>query len=290
MAHILDADEVTFLVNTGDDFEHLGLHISPDLDTLAYTLAGISNKTVGWGRENETWNFEASLQALGGETWFRLGDKDLALHIHRTHLLRGGSSLTSVTRSISKALGIHHTILPMSDDPVRTVVTTDEGTLPFQEYFVHRQCEPRVLSLDYRGADSARLNPSLALDDVSCVIICPSNPYLSIGPMLAVEDLRDFLSRSDIPVVAISPIVKGVALKGPTAKMMGELGLETSAATIADSYKDICSGFVLDCQDTELVGVVSEFGLRTVAFQTIMRTLQDRIDLARNVLKFCNSF
>lgn len=289
LANVLGAEEVTFLANTGDDFEHLGLHISPDLDTLVYTLAGVANHSTGWGREGETWNFDTTLDQLGGETWFKLGDRDLAVHIHRTHMMRQGSTLTEVTSSIAQKLGVRHSILPMSDSPVRTVVSTDEGILAFQRYFVERSCEPTIMSIDYQGADKAQLNPRLDLQALTCVIICPSNPFLSIGPMLAIEPLRDFLAHASVPVIAITPIVRGAALKGPTAKMMRELGLDSHAATIARHYQGVVTGFVLDRQDKELVDSVRSLGMEAIALQTVMRTLDDRILLAREVLNFCDS-
>ncbi len=289
LAQTLSQGEVTFLANTGDDFDHLGLHISPDLDTLVYTLAGISNRSAGWGREDETWDFESTMEQLGGETWFKLGDRDLAVHVRRTHMMRQGASLTEVTRLIARKLGIEHPILPMSDDPVRTIVDTSDGRLSFQRYFVEQQCKPTVLSLHYQGADTAQLNPQLSLDHFSCVIICPSNPYLSIDPMLAMSELRDFLARTSIPVVAVTPLVKGAALKGPTAKMMRELGLESNAVTVAEHYKDVVSGFVLDQQDEDLIDRVRNLGLKATALQTVMRTLDDRTALAQQVLDFCGS-
>ncbi|MCY4142519.1 MAG: 2-phospho-L-lactate transferase [Gammaproteobacteria bacterium] len=289
LAQILSQTELTFLANTGDDFDHLGMHIAPDLDTLVYTLAGISNRSAGWGREDETWSFESTLEQLGGETWFKLGDRDLAVHVHRTYLMRQGASLTEVTLLIAQKFGVAHPILPMSDDPVRTVVNTREGLLSFQRYFVEKQCKPTVLSLRYQGADTAELNPELSLDDFSCVIICPSNPYLSIDPMLAIGGLRDFLASTSIPVVAVTPLVKGAALKGPTAKMMRELGLESNAVTVAEHYKEVVSGFVLDQQDEGLLESVRSLGLEATALQTVMSTLDDRIALARQVLDFCDS-
>ncbi len=289
LAQVLEEKEVVFLVNTGDDFEHLGLKISPDIDTLTYTLAGIENRTTGWSREGDTLNFLSALEELGGETWFRLGDKDLALHAMRTNLLREGESLTGATAHICSALGVKHQVLPMSDDPVRTVVTTTEGALPFQEYFVRRKCEPAVSRIDYEGAEAARLNPCLKLDEISSVIICPSNPYLSVDPLLSINELSEFLRNTSVPVVAVSPIVRGMALKGPTAKLMKELGFEADARNVARHYQPFIKGFVLDHQDREYISDVERLGLQATALQTIMRTLDDRIELAKQVLEYCST-
>lgn len=289
LAHVLSSQEVVFLVNTGDDFEHLGMHISPDVDTLIYTLAEQANRETGWGRENETWNFESSMKELGGDTWFRLGDKDLATHVFRSSLLRQGKTLTEATEKIARSFGIEHEVLPMSDDPVRTMVATAAGVLPFQEYFVRRRCEPTVLGIEYQGGTNARLNSKLDLDSVTAVIICPSNPFLSIDPLLSISALASFLRSTSVPVVAVSPIVKGLALKGPTAKMMRELGIQPSATTVADHYRDLISGFVVDNEDKELGKEISRLGVRTTALQTIMRTFDDRVQLGRSVLGFCKT-
>ena len=289
LAHVLSPKEIVFLVNTGDDFEHFGMHISPDVDTLIYTLADRANRETGWGRENETWSFESSMKELGGDTWFRLGDKDLATHVFRSFLLSKGATLTEATENIARSFGVEHDVLPMSDDPVRTMVATTEGELPFQEYFVRRQCEPTVLEVKYQGGESARLNPKLDLDSVSAVIVCPSNPFLSVDPLLSITDLASFLRSATVPVIAVSPIVKGLALKGPTAKMMRELGIQPSATAVAEHYRDLISGFVLDREDEGLSKEIRRMGVRTTALQTIMRTFDDRVQLGRSVLDFCGT-
>ena len=230
---------------------------------------------------------ESSMKQLGGDTWFRLGDKDLATHVYRSSLLSKGATLTEATREISRSFGVKHEVLPMSDDPVRTVVSTSEGVLAFQEYFVRRQCEPTVSRIEYQGGSEARLNPKLNLDSVSSVIVCPSNPFLSIDPILSLSDLANFLRSTSVPVVAVSPIVKGLALKGPTAKMMRELGISPSATTVAEHYLGLISGFVLDREDEDLSDEIRRMGIRTTAFQTIMRTFDDRVQLGRSVLDFC---
>ena len=289
LAHVMSPEDVVFLVNTGDDFEHFGLHISPDVDTLVYTLADRANKETGWGREDETWSFESSMKQLGGDTWYRLGDKDLATHVYRSSLLSTGSTLTEATQEIAHSFQIEHRVLPMSDDPVRTMVATNEGILPFQDYFVRRQCEPTVTGIEYQGGAAARLNPELNLDSISKVILCPSNPYLSIDPLLSISELAGFLRTTSVPVVAVSPIVKGLALKGPTAKMMRELGIQPSATTVASHYQDLISGFVLDQEDANHSAEINRMGLRTAEFQTIMRTFDDRVQLASDVLGFCET-
>ena len=289
LSRVLTTDEVVFLVNTGDDFEFHGLQISPDVDTLTYTLAGVVDTKKGWGRADESWNFASTIADYGGETWFQLGDKDIALHVLRTQMLKAGDSLTAVTSRVAKSLSVGHRILPMSDDPVRTMLNTNEGRLTFQDYFVRKKCAPVVTEIDYEGAASATLNPALDLENVSKVIICPSNPYLSVGPMLALPQLAEFLRRATIPVVAVSPIIQGSAIKGPTAKMMIELGIESSTENVAKHYREYINGFVVDRQDIEKVPFVEKLGIRVCSEQTIMRSLKDRIDLAHSVLKFADS-
>jgi LPPG:FO 2-phospho-L-lactate transferase len=222
LSHVLSPDEIAFAVNTGDDFEHLGLSISPDIDTLTYTLADLANRELGWGRQDETWAFMDTLERFGGETWFRLGDRDLALHAYRTQALRAGSTLTGVTAEICRKLGITQAVLPMSDDPVRTTILTPDGPLAFQHYFVRDRCRPAVTGFEFRGADQARLNPRIEalLPDLKGVIICPSNPFVSVDPLLSIGSTRALLAGLTAPVVAVSPIVGGTAIKGPTAKMM----------------------------------------------------------------------
>ena len=285
------ADLLT-VVNTGDDFEHLGFSICPDLDTVTYTLSGRANPETGWGLAGESWNFLEALGALGGEDWFRLGDRDLATHVERTRRLRAGESLSEVTSRLSSRLGVASRIAPMSDDPVRTVVETGDGELPFQEYFVRRRCEPEVKGLRFEGAAAARMSAAfesaLADPSLEAVVVCPSNPYLSVDPILAVPGARDALARCRAPVVGVSPIVGGRAIKGPAAKIMGELGVEVSAAAVASRYRDILDGFVLDETDRDLVPrLESELsGLRLRAERTVMRSDEDRTRLAERVRAF----
>lgn len=284
LAQILSPEQLTIIVNTGDDFEHLGLHIAPDLDTVMYTLAGVANPETGWGRAQETWSFMQAIAQLGGPTWFRLGDRDLATHVERTRRLRAGQSLTHVTAALCAALGVRPLLLPMSDAPVRTWVDTDEGELEFQEYFVHRRCEPRVRAVRWVGLDSALPSPAVlsALETAALIVFCPSNPFLSLDPILNLPGVRERIAARR--AVAISPIVGGQALKGPAAKMLGELGLEVSALSVAAHYRDLLSGFVLDDVDAALRPRVEALGMRVWTTDTIMRTEVDRARLARTVL------
>ncbi|MFP6796686.1 MAG: 2-phospho-L-lactate transferase CofD family protein, partial [Pseudomonadales bacterium] len=223
LSHVVGADELTFVVNTGDDFHYLGFHISPDVDTLTYTLAGQSNQDTGWGTEDESWHFMDALKDLDEETWFRLGDRDLALHVYRRERLAAGLTLTETTREIASKLGIRHQILPMSDDPVQTFVNTSGGALPFQHYFVRDRCKPRVSGFEFRGVANARVNPVINFAEFDGLIICPSNPFVSIDPILAIPGMKGSIKQTEMPVVAVSPIVGGKAIKGPAAKMMREL-------------------------------------------------------------------
>ena len=285
LAHVLSADEVAFVVNTGDDFEHFGLPISPDVDTLVYTLAGLASASAGWGREDETWHFMATLERLGGETWFRLGDRDLALHFRRRELLASGLSLTDATAALARGMGVQHAVLPMSDDPVRTRVLTPDGALAFQHYFVRDRCRPTALGFEFAGALKARLNPRIPFADLSAVVICPSNPFVSVDPILAVPGMTDALQAANAPVVAVTPIVGGKALKGPTAKMMRELGLPTTTEAVARHYAGLATHFVIDEQDAGAEAAVRALGMRTAVAQTVMSSLADRIALAHVVLE-----
>jgi len=293
MAGILPAEQLAVVANTGDDFEHLGLHVSPDIDTLVYTLAGISNPETGWGRANESWSFMSALGELGADTWFRLGDKDLALNVYRTHRLRSGQTLTEVTADLAGRLGLSVAVVPMSDDPVRTYLDTDAGLLEFQEYFVRRQCEPAVSGIHFKGSECARPSPGfenlLHSDELAAVIICPSNPFLSIDPMLSIPGVRDALVNCTAPVIAVSPLIRGRSMKGPTAKIMGDLGVPVAASAVAKHYEGLIDGFVLDSSDTDSADSLADSGLKLAMTNTVMQTLDDRISLARNVLEFAHS-
>ena len=285
LSRILPPADLLVVVNTGDDFEHLGLSISPDIDTVTYTLAGLANREVGWGRHDETWSFMETMEALGGETWFRLGDRDVALHVERTRRLRAGESLSAVTDDLCRRLGVGPRVLPMSDDPVRTRLLTDDGWIDFQDYFVHRRCEPVVKELDFHGAATARAHPdfiaALASPALQAVVICPSNPFISVEPILAIPGVRAALAGCKAPVIAVSPIIAGRAVKGPTAKMMTELGLDPTAGTVAQRYADLLDGYVIDHAD--MAEVVS-IDARVTLAQTLMTTIEDREALAKTVL------
>jgi LPPG:FO 2-phospho-L-lactate transferase len=285
LSRVLPADELLVVANTGDDFEHLGLSISPDIDTLTYTLAGIDNPSTGWGRRDETWSFMDSIGALGGEEWFRLGDRDLALHVERTRRLRLGQTLSEVTADICRRLGIGARVVPMSDDRVRTRVRGDTGWIDFQDYFVRQQCRAVVHELAFDGVRVARpqadITAALRSGDVRAVIICPSNPFISVEPILAIPGMRDAIKASGAPVVAVSPIVGGHAVKGPTAKMMRELGLEASAAGVAAHYGNLLDGYIIDHADAD---GISNVGARVTIAKTLMTSLHDRETLARVTL------
>ena len=282
----LPPEELSIIVNTGDDFRHLGLHIAPDLDSVLYALAGLSDPARGWGRRDETWTFMDALKGLSGESWFQLGDGDLAMHVERSWRLAQGAGLSEVTSHLCRALGIGARVLPMSDDPVRTRVRTAEGWLDFQEYFVHRQCKPAVREFLFAGAETARAQPdalaALERRDLRAIIICPSNPFVSVEPILAVPGLRAAIRESHAPVVAVTPIIGGKAIKGPAAKMMTELGLDVSGAAVARRYAGLIDGFVIDQADLfpdPLPGVTF------FSAATLMNSTDDRVRLAHAVLQ-----
>lgn len=286
LARALPGDDLTVIVNTGDDFEHLGLHISPDLDTVSYTLAGLANPDTGWGRARESWRVLSNLERLGGPVWFQLGDQDLATHLERTRLLTTGQPLSEVTARFCLAWGIKACVLPMSDQPVQTIVQTDQGELAFQEYFVHRQCEPTVTGFEFRGASAASPAPGVleSIEAADAVVVCPSNPWVSIGPILAVPGIKEAVKRR--ASVAISPIIAGATVRGPAAKMYAEMGIKPSAAAVANHYRDLIRGFVLDERDSKLQGEVSRYMMRVLVTQTLMKNIQDRRRLAEQVLEF----
>jgi LPPG:FO 2-phospho-L-lactate transferase len=285
LSRVVPSDELMIVANTGDDFEHLGLAISPDIDTVMYTLAGLANSELGWGRHDETWSFMETLAVIGGDIWFRLGDRDLALHVERTRRLHAGETLSAITDDLCRRLGVGPRVLPMSDDLVRTRVRTEDGWIDFQDYFVRRRCEPVVHELVFHGAETARAHPAFlaALSDprLSAVVICPSNPFISIDPILALPGVRDALADCAAPVVAVSPIIGGRAVKGPTAKMMAELGVTPSASAVAHRYGTLIDGYIVDFADMDQVASI---GARVTLAQTMMTTLADREALARTVL------
>jgi LPPG:FO 2-phospho-L-lactate transferase len=290
LTRILPPEDLTLVVNTGDDFVHLGLHVSPDIDTVAYTLADLADRERGWGLAGETWNFMDQLKRLGAEAWFNLGDRDLAMHVERTRRLAAGETLSQVTAALTAALGIRHAVVPMSDDPVRTIVRTADGELAFQRYFVGEQCRPVVTGVRFEGAQTATPSPALraalARGDVAAVIVCPSNPYLSIDPILAVPGVRAGLEQLGAPIVAVSPIVGGRALKGPTAKLMQELGVTPGVAAVAAHYEGLLAGLVVDRSDAEAADALR---LPTLSTGAVMRTDEDRIQLAGDTWAFATS-
>ena len=283
LAQILHPEDLTIIVNTGDDFEHYGLYISPDLDTVCYTLAGLANPETGWGRKNETWQAIENAKALGGPEWFNLGDQDLGTHLERTRRMNEGQTLSQITHEFCKAWGIGPTVLPMSDQPVRTIVDSDEGELAFQEYFVHRRCEPKVKGFRFEGIDTAEAVPGMfeALEAADAVVICPSNPWVSIDPILAVAGMRKAIEAK--LVVAVSPIIGGETVKGPAAKMYTELGFQPSALAVAEHYQNLLDGFVLDNLDIDLAKMIT---IPTLTTDTLMNLLTKRALLAQDVLHF----
>ena len=282
LAQVLPPEDLTVIVNTGDDFEHYGLYVCPDLDTVCYTLGRIANPETGWGRIHETWNVIENATKLGGPAWFRLGDRDLGTHLERTRRMKEGQFLAQITKNFCEAWGIEQTILPMADQAVRTIVETDEGDLAFQEYFVHRRCEPRVRGFRFEGIETAKPAPGVqeAIQSANAVLICPSNPWVSIDPILRI------LKKIEKPVVAISPIIGGQTVKGPAAKMYRELGIEPSALAVARHYCDLATGFVLDHIDKQLEGEIRSLGMRTFVTNTLMNSHDDRKLLAGEVLNF----
>ena len=297
LSKCLDESDLTVVANTGDDFEHLGLTICPDLDTVLYTLADWNNKELGWGQVNESWNFLDALKQLGGETWFNLGDRDLATHIVRSGLLASGVPLSEVVSHLCEKMGIGHKVVPMTDDRVRTQVhTRDEGTLSFQHYFVRDKCEPFVTGFEFDGMASAAPSPGFleALHgNLAGVIVCPSNPFVSVDPILKLPGVVDTLRSLDVPIVVVSNIVGGMAIKGPAAKMMTELGMPQTAVGVArhyvDKYGDLFTGFVLDETDENLASEVESLGLSTIVAPSVMVTLHDKTELAARVLEFASA-
>jgi LPPG:FO 2-phospho-L-lactate transferase len=294
LARWLPPQQLAIVVNTGDDELFHGLHVSPDLDTIMYTLAGLVNQETGWGLAGDTFNSLEMLRRYDVDTWFNLGDRDLATHIRRTQLLGRGHTLSQVTEELCRQLGVEHKILPMSDQPVRTVLSTDIGDLPMQSYFVRQRCEPRVRDIVYVGAESAEAAPQFAaaMARAGMVLFCPSNPYLSVGPILAVPRIRRQIAEMRPPQlrVAVSPIVGGAAVRGPAAKIMAELGHEVSCVGVAQSYQDICDVLVIDQQDAHLAPEIQRMGLKPLVAPIIMNTEADKIALARRILQLTGNY
>jgi len=289
----LRGKDLAVVVNTGDDYEQFGLTFSPDLDTMLYTLAGIASPSAGWEPEGETFSLFEMLKSLGGSDRFRIGDKSLAAPLLRSGALYDGRRLTEITLDFCRHFGVTARILPATDDPLRTHVLTDDGAVSFQEYFVELGCEPKVRGFQYAGADQARISDEL-LDalyakDLEAVVICPSTPYHSIRPILEVNGMKEVLRRCGAPVIAVTPIIGGQALKGSAAKMMHELGRDMSARSVAMEYLHVIDAFVIDEADAELAEGIRASGIQVISAKTIMRTVDDRIALAQTVLDFAQS-
>jgi LPPG:FO 2-phospho-L-lactate transferase len=296
LAAVLPPKQLTIVVNTGDDFEHMGFTICPDLDTVMYTLAGVNNPQLGWGRAGETWSFMNEMKRLGGEDWFQLGDRDLAVHVLRREALRRGASLSAVTRDLATRFGIRHTILPMSDTPVRTKVKTKAGELAFQDYFVRQRCAPPVTGFRVAGVGKARVPPALQQlmrsGKVKAVVLCPSNPFVSIAPILSVPAIRAWLSprrARTFPVVAVSPIIGGAVVKGPAAKMMRELGIKPNTLEITRHYGSMVDHWVIDRQDAALSRAIEGMGKRVLVADTLMTRRSKSVALAHRVIAFATA-
>jgi len=287
LVKVMPPEEIIVVVNTGDDFRWMGLYICPDLDTITYTLAGLDNPVTGWGIRDDTFYCLDRLRSLGCDAWFALGDRDLATHIYRTEQHQQGTSLTKITASISRRNGAGARILPMTDDPVPTLVHTEDGTLAFQDYFVRRNCQPKVEGFEFEGIERASPAPGVlrALRESDAIILCPSNPFISIGPILAVPGIRDALRESPAAILAISPIVAGEAIKGPASAMLRQLGMEASATSVASLYRDFVNRFVLDRRDEHLREAIVALGLQVCSADTIMSNEASRVALAESILE-----
>lgn len=289
LARVLPPEALTIIVNTGDDFEHLSLHISPDVDTVMYTLADLANPDTGWGVRDDSLQAMGMISRYGGEDWFHLGDRDLGTNLLRTRWLRDGLTMTEVTRRLSQALGITCALLPMSDAPVRTLIDTDQGTLAFQEYFVRERWQPIVTDIRFAGSEAAQPSDAViaALEDATLIAFAPSNPFLSIDPILSISGIRERVEQTEAPRVAISPVIGGQAVKGPTVKLMDELGVDNSPLGVADHYQKLIDGIILDVADRDLCSHVEErCGIRAVARQTYMTSTADKVKLADALLEW----
>ena len=283
---ILDEESLAIVVNTGDDEEFFGLHVSPDLDTVMYTLGGIANPDTGWGISGETFRSLNRLRQYGVDTWFNLGDLDMATHIRRTQLLGQGNTLSEVTNSLCSSLGIAHSIFPMTDDTLKTIVITEISEMSFQEYFVKNRCDPRVISLRFDSPSECSPSPGFvtALNESDLLVFCPSNPFLSVDPILAVPGVRKKIENFRGARVAVSPIVGGEAIKGPAGKILRELGHEVSCVGVAKRYIDLCDVFIIDNVDAKSASTIEKLGMRVVVTNTIMNNDQEKRTLAREIL------
>ena len=291
LAHVLTPTQLVIAVNTADDDEFHGLHVSPDIDTMMYTLSGLSNKSLGWGITGDSQKALSMLARYGSEAWFNLGDKDLGTHIKRTQLLNSGWNLSEITTSLSRSLGVYHPITPMTDDKVRTFLHTNHGILKFQEYFVQHHHKPKIHKIDYVGASNAKPSAlfATALKKAHSIIICPSNPFLSIGPILAINGVRELIRKFQGPKVAVSPLASGQAFMGPTTKIMDELGIASTSMAIAELYKDICNIFVIDESDADHASSIRSIGISPYIRKITMATKRDKITLARSICSIINN-
>lgn len=293
LEHVIQSPKLMIAVNTGDDFRHMGLYISPDLDTLMYTLSGRSDPERGWGLVNETWSFMETIKEIGGESWFQLGDRDLATHVERTNRLNKGEKLSAITSLFCSKYGIEAQIIPATDDPLQTLVETMAGFISFQNYFVREQCKPKIVSLQFNGSETAKpctdLEQVLSSSKLETVIICPSNPFLSIDPILSVKGIKEGLKQNRAKVIAVTPIVGGDAVKGPTAKNLRDLGYPVSALAVAKYYSSFIDGFILDKEDEQDAPLIESLGIKVCLEDTIMIDLKSKIRLAERVLDFSKS-
>jgi len=286
---ILEPDKLKIIANTGDDFLYLGFYISPDLDTLIYTLAGVNNKETGWGRADETWKTHNVLGELGADNWFKLGDKDLALHLHRSKALRNGKTLTSITEDISQRFQLKSKIFPMSDHMVQTVLNTDKGVLSFQEYFVKESNQPPIQNISFESKHpepTVEVMESLNDPELSGILIAPSNPYLSIDPILSIDKIKQSIMKSEKPRIAVSPLIGGDSVKGPTAKIMSEMGLEVNVLTIANHYENLIDGLIIDNTDEEYAQAIESCGIKVKISNILMNDNNDKTRLAQEALEF----
>ena len=292
LSYVVNGSDLIVACNTGDDFDHLGLRICPDIDSVLYALGGLSDQQRGWGRRDESWTFMAALKGFGGPDWFNLGDGDLATHVLRTDGLNRGKSLSEVTLNLAQAMGIDACILPMSNDPIATIVNTNEGTLAFQHYFVREQCQPEVTGFSFDLIEAATPQPDIirALGNgPKTVVIAPSNPYVSVDPILELAGMREAVTSSGAPIVAVSPIIGGQAVKGPAAKMMRELGKDVSVLGVAQHYQGFIDGLVIDELDATFAAEIESMGIQTLVAPTLMTDIDSKIALAEHTLGFAES-
>ena len=286
-SHILGSEELTVVVNTADDDCFYGLHVSPDLDTVLYTLAGVSNVEMGWGLAGESFRTLERLKEYGVDAWFNLGDLDLATHLYRTKMLEEGKTLSEVCLQLAKSLGVEHKILPVTDSPIKTMVETQDGIMSFQEYFVKNRCEPIVTSIDFNGSSNCTVTPGVrrAVLNMDLLVFCPSNPFVSIAPILSVPGFKEMIESFSGKSIGVSPIVGGEAIKGPAAKMLKELGHDVSPVGVARQYVGLCNTFIIDEKDVDLKQEIESLGMNVFVTQTIMETDQDKKRLAEYILE-----